>query len=137
MKQKFADFDAFKEAVEAEDGLKISQDDWLPHSLIADTMRVYGQGKFELKPGANKQPEISVKTKDGSRLVGSFVLNGQKVQSVSVSIDDLGKVMKDAQELLDAGKKAEAKAALIAGIKQNPKSPLIADARKLMKATQS
>jgi Protein of unknown function (DUF1570) len=131
-KQTFADFEAFHAAVD-DDKLKISDDDWLPHTLIVSNFRLYGDAPhWELQNPPGKQPMVELTLTDGTRLTGSFVLRGSHVESVNVDIDDMAPALKDAQALLDAGKKDQARAMVQAKLHDIPKSALAADARKFL-----
>jgi hypothetical protein len=131
-KQTFKDFDAFRAAVD-NDTLKIDPDDWLPHSLIADALRLYGDGpRWEITPG--KQPAVIVTLSDGTRVTGTFTLRGNRVEQVKTETDNMAPMLKAAQKLLDQNKKELAKQTVQNAMKINPKSPLMADARKLLQS---
>ena len=133
-KQSFADFEAFHAAVDA-GSLKINPDDWLPNSLITTAFRLYGTApRWELQTAANKQPLLILTLTDGTRVTGSFTLHGDRVDQIKVDVDDMAKVLKDAQALLDQNKKQQAKDLVLAAIRSNPKSVMIADARKFLQS---
>ena len=138
-RQSFADVKAFATAAAAEDGLKMSPDDWLPRSLLTDALRA-GQldddktlPKWELKPAPNRQPTLSVTTVDGTRLTGWFTLAGSHVAAVNVEVDDLAKVVIDAAAVRDGGRKDKAKAMVQSALRQHPRSPAAADAQAFLR----
>jgi hypothetical protein len=133
-KQTFGSFDDFKSAVDS-NGLKSLPEDWLPPELIQDTVRLYGElPNWEITTGSNKQPMVALSVADGMRATGSFTLSGQMVNRVDVDLDDLAKVLKDAQAMLDVGQKQDAKQRVLESLKNHPKSPAAADARKWLQS---
>ncbi len=161
-RQAFADLKAFVHAADA-GKLKAAPDDWLPPSLLTEALRTGqldeavaddsaapadppagSDGapatpaaprplKWELKPGANKQPTLTATEDDGVRMTGWFTLNGTRVGAVNVDTDDLVKVIAAATALRDGGKKDQARTMVQAAIKQSPRSPAIGDARAFLK----
>jgi hypothetical protein len=131
--QTFADFDAFHDAALA-GNLKISDTDWLPQSLLNDAFRLWGnQFKWSLAPGLKKQPEVIATMDDGTRLVGSYSLRGNNtVDHVDVLVDDMAVVLKNARQLLDQNKKEQARLMIQNALRQNPKSAMADDAKKLL-----
>jgi hypothetical protein len=88
-KQKFASFDEILAAVEGK-SIQIDQRDWLPPRLInsafgaAKKAREEGYG-FEIVPGVGMRPPVIKCTmKDGTKLIGRFVLKSGIVQEVVV-----------------------------------------------------
>ncbi len=133
-KQSFSNFDEFQAAVDS-DTLKINPDDWLPRSLIVNALRLYGSTpNWVLKPAANKQPTVQLTLADDTVLTGTFILRGSRVEQVNVQIDDMARILKDAQALLDAHQKEQAMALVIAGLKEIPKSAMTAEARKFLQS---
>jgi hypothetical protein len=131
-RQTFTDFDAFHAAVDG-DSLKMDPGDWLPRSLIVTAFRLYGaEPGWELQSVPGRQPAVHLTLADGIRLSGSFVLQGSRVEKVTVDVDDMALRMAEAQALLDSGKKAEAKAMLQASLRELPKSAMADDARKML-----
>jgi hypothetical protein len=133
-KQTFADFDAFKNAATTDSGLKISQEEWLPHSMVESALRATEQsGTWALAISSqNKQPTIAETMEDGTRVIGSYVIRGGHVISVGTMVDDLPRYLADAKKLGDEGKKPEARAMIAEGIKKNPKSQEVAEAKALL-----
>jgi hypothetical protein len=130
--QTFDDFDAFRSAVN-ESKLKMNPDDWLPMSLINDAFRLYGNApKWELQSPARKQPTLSLTLGDGTRVTGTFMLTGKRVSQVKVEVDELAPVLKEAQTLVDQGKKEQAKQRVLTAIRTDPNSPMIPQARKFL-----
>jgi len=89
-KQTFASFDEFTTSA-ADETLQASQEDWLPPSLIQETLvdvesRRKRDDVFTLAPaGPNtKQPMVVLQRADGRRVVGRFVLRAGRVQSIKV-----------------------------------------------------
>jgi Protein of unknown function (DUF1570) len=82
--QIFTSFDDFSAA--AHDGkLKMSAEDWLPPSLLKESIGVADQySAWELHPDSDNQPTLSVMTKEGTKMKGIFVLNGGRVKGVYV-----------------------------------------------------
>jgi hypothetical protein len=133
-KQTFGDFGDFKSAVES-DQLKSLPDDWLPPGLIRDTIRLYGDlPNWEISAGANKQPVVALTLFDGTRATGTFSLLGQKVDRVDVDLDDLANVLKQAQAMAEDGQKQQAKQLVLASLREHPKSPAAADARRFVQS---
>jgi hypothetical protein len=83
-KQIFNSYDAFSAA--AHNGtLKMNADDWLPSSLLKDSLPIADQyGPWELELDAHHQPMLLVTAKDGTKMTGFFVLNNDRVKSVDV-----------------------------------------------------
>jgi hypothetical protein len=133
--QTFADFDVFRTAAEA-DTLKIHQDDWLPHSLLTDTLReVESDQHITLHPGINKLPVITIPLPDGKLITGWFTLRGPRVDQVNVEVDDLPKVLKAAQNAPNnGGKKGDIRLMVQASLKQHPTSPAAAEAKKFLQS---
>jgi hypothetical protein len=149
-RQTFADLTAFESAAD-EGSLKMVPDDWLPPSLLAGAVKAAGFANgsaapaedapadspkpdvWELKPGLSHLPNLTLVTDDGTRLTGSYTLNGTHVSAVTVDIDDTAKVLADAAPLRDAGKKEQAKAMVQAALRAHPKSPLAENARAFLK----
>ncbi len=133
-KQTFSSFDEFKSAVDA-GTLKISDNDWLPPALIQNTVRLYGSlPGWEISPGVNKQPTVSLTLPDVSGVIGSFTLRGQMIDQVNVTVDDLPSVLKDAQTQAQAGRKTVARTMVQSALRQNPTSPAAIDARKFLQS---
>jgi hypothetical protein len=137
-KQTFSDFAAFRSAVD-KDQLKINPDDWLPRSLIVNAFRVYGDGlHWELITSADKStsrfPKVALTLEDSTRLVGSFTLSGNRVDKVTVEIDNMAEILKDAQSLADAGHKEKARVMVQSAIRDIPSSSMIADAKKFLQS---
>jgi hypothetical protein len=132
-KQTFDSFAAFRAAADA-DQLKINPDDWLPPALLAAGTKSAGPSDaWTLHPAPKyKLPTLSVQLKDGSTLTGVFSLHGNRVLHVGVEVDDLAKILTDAQALADAGKKDQAKTMLRDGLAHQPKSTAAAEARKIL-----
>lgn len=88
-KQTFKDFDALRQSA-ANGELKFHRDDWLPDSLREQALRWdkrldRQQLKLELVPATRGSlPTVVCTLPDGSRLVGSFTLKGQRVGDVVV-----------------------------------------------------
>jgi hypothetical protein len=137
-KQTFADFKDFESAVD-NDTLKMNPDDWLPRSLIVTAFKLYGAVPgWELKAGPLKaglpqQPIVQLTLSDNTRITGSFTLRGKRIDQVNVDVDDMATVLAQAQQLLAAGKKDQAKEVIKAGLRNMPKSAMAADAKKLLR----
>ena len=83
-KQNFDSFDDFL-AVANDGKLKMNPDDWLPPSLLKDSLSVVDQyGPWELHVDSNHQPTLSVTAKDGTKMTSVFVVSGGRVKSVDV-----------------------------------------------------
>ncbi len=135
-KLSFADFGEFLAA--AKDGkLKCSEEDWLPPSLLAGTIR-HGRekGNWSLATPPNKPPQIVFVTSEQVRLVGLFTLNGMRVANVWVEVDDLANTIAEARKLIGEGKKDSAKKLLAKGLMDHPASPAADDARKAIAETK-
>jgi hypothetical protein len=131
-RQTFSSFEAFQAAVN-DGSLKIKSDDWLPRSLIVTAFRNYGTAPhWELQSPQNKQPTLELTLIDGTRLTGWFTLRGNRVDHVNVEIDDMVRILKDAQALLDAGKKNEARVMVQSALKNIPRSALVTEAKQFL-----
>jgi Protein of unknown function (DUF1570) len=131
-KQTFDSFAGFESSAEANE-LKIDPQDWLPPSLLEVGVRsIESASQWEIHAGTNKRPVLVRTLDDGTILSGSFILNGPRVDHIAVDIDDLAKVMNDAQVLYNGGKKAEAKSMLAKALAQQSKSTSAAAAKKLL-----
>ncbi len=82
--QIFTSFGEFSAA--ARDGkLKMNPDDWLPPSLMKDSLAIADQyGPWELHLDSDRRPTLSVTTKDGRKMTGGYVLSEGRVKSVDV-----------------------------------------------------
>jgi hypothetical protein len=135
-KQTFTGFDDFQAAAEA-DKLQISPDDWLPPALIKNTLRLYGAlPDWDIIPGPNKRPIVTLTVFDGTKVTGSFTFRNGKVDQVNVDIDDMVPVLKSAHDLADTGKKSAARTIVLAAIKRLPKSPMIPNARAFLQTNR-
>lgn len=132
-KQTFESFTAFHDAAEANQ-LKMNPDDWLPPDLLASAMKAIGlTDAWTLHPAQKyKLPTLSVQLKDGTVLTGVFSLRGNHVAHVGIDVDNLAKILTDAQALAEAGKKDQAKALLRDGLAHQPKSSAAPEARKVL-----
>lgn len=131
-KQGYDSFDEFARAAKGGE-IKIADSDWLPPELVkhaADQAEKYGT--WSLGRELNKQRTIVADLEDGTRLTGAFVLRGGKVDKVTVDVDDLKPTLANAQELITAGKKEEARKLVQEGISKNQKSAVIDQARKFL-----
>jgi hypothetical protein len=87
-RQRFDSFDAFIATARA-DGLKASETDWLPPSLLkvavarAAELQKTG-GKFEIRADAPRPPTIVYSDGKGAEMVGRFTLKGSRVDQVIV-----------------------------------------------------
>lgn len=88
-KQNFESFDALRSAAERGE-LKSHRDDWLPESIREQALRmarrIESQDiKLSLEPAARGPlPTVVGTLPDGTRLVGTFTLKGQRVGAVDV-----------------------------------------------------
>lgn len=85
-KQKFKDFDAFREAAE-NSALKAPKGDWLPASILKHALsnaRYYGSWKLTSKGRA--PPTLTCTLEDGTKLVGSAKVKKRRVRSVKVRL---------------------------------------------------
>ncbi len=85
-KQKFKDFDAFREAAENK-ALKAPKGDWLPATLLKHALskaRYYGSWKLTSKGRA--PPTLTCTLEDGTRLVGSAKVKKRRIRSVNVRL---------------------------------------------------
>jgi hypothetical protein len=132
--QTFADFDAFKSAAGAPDGLKIAADEWLPHSLLEGALRSADvKGSFSIAVSKqSKLPTMVDTLPDGTCIIGSFVLRNKKVASVDAAVDSLPLILAQAQKLAADKKKSEAISLLRNGIRQFPNSPALHDAQQAL-----
>ncbi len=129
--QTFADYPAFQAAAES-GGLKTADNDWLPPSLLREMSRL--ARNYDGWSLAGRPPVLVLALPDGTRLTGSFVLSNLKVEKVTVDVDDVVPVLAAAKKLAVAGKKDEARDTVTATLKEHPKSPAAADARKFLAA---
>ena len=85
-KQTFKDIVAFFEAAEA-DKLKAHPDDPLPPLLVRVAVREAQQtGKWSLEAKARARPKLVCVLDDGTKLTGTFTVNGRRVGKVNVSV---------------------------------------------------
>jgi hypothetical protein len=133
-KQGFDTAEEFFTHAEAGD-LKASKEDWLPPSLLkrALGMRLQNVKAVELdNKTAPRMPRLVFTLADGTKRIGNFKLAGQRVSSVWVEHDDTDKVIAEARELLNGGKKEAAKDVLQAALRRNPKSPKVGELRAMV-----
>ncbi len=91
LNQTFRSFEDFRTTIE-NGKLKISNEDWLPPSLLAqtiDAVDTYGRPVLLIRPG--RQPQLSLTLQDGVKLTGTYTLLGEKVEHVSVESTDPAK----------------------------------------------
>lgn len=115
-------------------------DEWLPPKLLEDaangaTDRAPVKWKIEPLP-ATKSSQLVATLDDGLRMVGTYTIVRGVATNISVDVDDTAKIIKQAQELIDGGKKDQAKQLLQGALRAHPKSPLAEDARKLIAQTR-
>jgi hypothetical protein len=138
-KQTFDSFDEFLSDAKA-DKIKVGYtiDDWLPPKLLEQA--VEGAGKSQVKFSIQRMPggpsELVAVLPDGVRLIGSYVLRGRHASHTEVELDDTAAVIKQAQALIDDHKKDRARSLLQRAIRAHPKSPEIAEVRKLLLLTK-
>ncbi len=131
-KQRFESFTAFHEAAKS-GGLKISDADWLPQTLLEDTLRrLDPEAQWSLGADPQRSPEVVCASSDGVDFTGRFTLSGDQVKRVWVEIDDLGKTVTLARKLVAEDKKPEARTILRNALRDHPRSRAAAEARKLM-----
>ncbi len=83
--QTFADVSAFLDAAR-DASLKAHPDDWLPPSLLRETLdRVEQTGAWSLVLGRNEKPSLVCTSKDGAQLVGTFFVSKGRVTKISVN----------------------------------------------------
>jgi hypothetical protein len=132
--QTFADYPAFQAAAENGD-LKTADNDWLPPSLLREMSRL--ARNYDGWSLAGKPPVLVLALPDGTRLTGSFVLSNLKVEKVTVDVDDVAPILATAKTLVAAGKKDDARDTVAAALKEHPKSPAAAEARKFVASIRS
>jgi hypothetical protein len=138
-KQSFDSFDEFLSDAKA-DKIKVGYtiDDWLPPRLLEQA--VEGAEKSQVKFSIQRMPggpsELVAVLPDGVRLIGSYVVRGGHASHVEVELDDTAAVIKQAQALIDDHKKDRARSLLQRAIRAHPKSPEIAEVRKLLLLTK-
>ncbi|HEY8666460.1 MAG TPA: DUF1570 domain-containing protein [Tepidisphaeraceae bacterium] len=133
-KQTFDSFDEFLTAADA-GNLKMNSEDWLPPSLLKNAVAQAKHSKsvtFTLEAEAKKPPTLVATMEDKTRLVGAFTLRAGRIGAVGVDVDPMGKFIEQARQLIKDSKSAEARALLNKSLSQHPKSPLAADAKKLL-----
>ena len=134
--QVFGDFDAFHQAVDNH-ALKINPQDWLPQSLIVEAFKLYGVAPhWELRSLPGRQPVLTLTLADDTRVSGTFVLGGGKVEQVNVVVDELGPALASARQLLDQGQNDAARSRVLNALHASPQSPLAAKARKFLEPTR-
>jgi hypothetical protein len=87
-RQRFDSFDAFITTARS-DGLKATETDWLPPSLLKVAVARVGEiqktgEKFEVLPDAPRPPTIVYSDGKGVEMVGRFTLKGARVDQVIV-----------------------------------------------------
>jgi hypothetical protein len=137
-RQTFTDFAAFRSAAESGE-LKTAENDWLPPSLLCDMLRLAGDSaQWTLTPGGlGKPPQLIMVRSDGVRLTGSYTLSNLKVAAVTVDVDDLAKVLKDARAAAEAGNRTEARDQVSAALREHPHSPAASEAQKFLQALRA
>jgi len=137
-RQTYDNFEEFFKAAEA-GTVKLPKDDWLPSTLLQTAVKsrlAFGDKlKFSIaKEGRN--PQVIAITPDDVRITGTFNMAApQGLTKVVVSVDDTSLKIAQAKTLIEANKKVDARTLLQAALKQNSKSPLVEDIRKLIKTT--
>jgi hypothetical protein len=138
-KEPYSSFDQFLAAAK-EDKVKTGQtvDDWLPPKLLHDTAEQVAEApvKWTLEPSPAKTTQLVAVMEDGTRMVGSYVVSGTHITRVGVEVDDTGSAIKQAEALIQDGKKEQARAILQRALKAHPKSPSAEEVRKLIGQTK-
>lgn len=135
-------YTSFDEFLAAAQGGKIKTgetiEDWLPPKLLRDASEAAKDApvKWTIEPTPAKTSELLAVLTDGTRMVGTYAISGSHTTRVMVEVDDTGSALKDAQSLLQEGKKDQARAILQRALKAHPKSPLAEEARKLIVQTK-
>jgi hypothetical protein len=138
-KQTFDDLEEFTRNAK-EGTIKIAADDWLPPTLITSMLelkaRLGKEVKYELGRDPKAPPTVTATLADNTRMVATYN-KGVKAGPgrVVVTIDDLSPKLEQAKALLAEKKKAEAKAVLQEALRRNPRSPLVEEARGVLKQT--
>ena len=85
-KQKFKDFDAFREAAENK-ALKAPKGDWLPATLVKNALsRARYLGSWSLTSKGRAPPTLTCTLEDGTKRVGSAKIKKRRVKSVRVRL---------------------------------------------------
>jgi hypothetical protein len=132
-------FDSFEEFLgDAKDGkIKTGDtiDDWLPPKLLKEAAdaadRAPATWKIEPLP-VTKTSQLVATLEDGARMVGTYQLVRGHAVNVVVDVDDTANVIKQAQDLINTGKKEQARMLLQGALRAHPKSPSAEEARKLI-----
>jgi len=135
-RQHFATFDEFLSAAKA-GTLQTGEtmDNWLPQSLAqkaAETAENLGVA-WSLQTSAERTPQIVCTLPDGSRMIGNYSLRGGHITGIALDIDDTASVLRQAQSLIDQGKKPQARVLLQHALRAHPNSPQVEQVRKLIK----
>ena len=131
-KQVFADFESFRNAA-LKGEIRMSEEDWLPNSLLTNALRLYGsQTGWSIQTAFNKQPTVCLILQDGTRLTGSFDLRNNHVQHVNVDVDEMAIVLANARELQQQKKIEPARLLVQTALIAHPNSALAPDARRFM-----
>lgn len=138
-RQHFSSFDEFLQ--QAQDG-KIktgeSEDDWLPPDLLAHAVESVNKLKATgtLHPEGLHGPQLTLTLSSGMNLVGTAQVRYGHISKVSVDMDDTAESVAKARQLIDEGKKPQARTVLMDALKAHPNSPAAKDARDLIKQTR-
>lgn len=130
--QTFADFDAFVAAARA-DELRSSRSNWLPPSLLTGALSRLDAIKGEWRLDTSVRPaRLIFVMDDQTQLVATPVIKGKSVEKISFMTDELPRVIIEARQLVAEGQLAKARTVLQEGMRRDPRSPAIEEARTLM-----
>ena len=138
-KQRFENFDEFLAAAKAS-GVKTpdTMEEWLPTSLEQEAAEAASDlgANWSLSSGADHTPQMSCDLPDGTRITGSYVIRGGHLVHAGIDIDDTASLVKQATDLIEQGRKQQARELLQRALRSHPKSPAAAQARELIAQTK-
>lgn len=133
-KQTFADYAAFVTAANGKKlDIPVSDEDWLPPSLLTDAIKVAeASGVVSLEMPEKGVPRVIMQRSDGGRAVATIEIKAGKVKGVTTTFDDSAIAIAEAKRLQLLAEKDKAKALLQDALKRNPDSPHATEIRAMV-----
>jgi hypothetical protein len=135
-RQSFDSFDAFHTAARAGE-LHMHPDDWIPPSLLEAALKdLQHPQRWTLEGEPDRGPRLAYALEDGSRIIGVVQVQRGRVSGVATEVDHLPRILTEVRQLLEEGRKSEARTRLQAGMRQYPQSSSIPEASELLRNTR-
>lgn len=109
-----------------------NEDDYLVPSLLSEAQTPASKGIEWTFEQAGTLGKLVGSLKDGVIATGTVSVRGNRVVRTTVELDDLARILSQAEKLAEQGNKREAAALLREGLQRLPKSPLAVKARQLL-----